>query len=227
MSAGAIPVPWGGVAPAAGGAAASGGCAEIAAAALGRAAGVVGLIFYPSPLGDGTIIHGPEDIATTPTVTQTQTIPQSQTRAKPRAQTRTCEPSNNKDCRQPPQTHSGRIQAQEGTITYIPAAASGSAWTNLPQPPNLAMCTGFAYNCRKALTSLQGADRGKSFQNGADVAYQNLINWMKNVSPNGVGALYKKSFYFNGMPEKEGKKAKGKDSRRVDFDVLKGEALKG
>ena len=185
------------------------------------------MIFYPSPLGDGTIIHGPEDIATTPTVTQTQTIPQSQTRAKPRAQTRTCEPSNNKDCRQPPQTHSGRIQAQEGTITYIPAAASGSAWTNLPQPPNLAMCTGFAYNCRKALTSLQGADRGKSFQNGADVAYQNLINWMKNVSPNGVGALYKKSFYFNGMPEKEGKKAKGKDSRRVDFDVLKGEALKG
>lgn len=60
MSAGAIPVPWGGVAPAAGGAAASGGFAEIAAAALGRAAGVVGLIFYPSPLGDGTIIHGQE-----------------------------------------------------------------------------------------------------------------------------------------------------------------------
>ena len=108
---------------------------------------------------------------------------------------------------------------------YLPATASGSAWTNLPQPPNLAMCTGFAYNCRKALTSLQGADRGKSFQNGADVAYQNLIYWMKSKSPAGVSAI-KYSFGFNGT---SGFRIHGvgKESRRIDFDVLKGEALKG
>lgn len=223
MSAGAMPVPWGGL----GGGATAGAVGETAGMALGRLLGPLSLIFFPSPLGDGTLTGNGIDISTMPT--QSQTLPQTQTRAQPRAQTRTCDPTNNKDCRKPPQTHSGRVQAQEDKITYIPAAVSGSAWTDLSTPPNLAMCTGFAYNCRKALYALQGADRGKSFQTGADVAYQNLINWMKSKSPMGVSVM-KISFYFDGdkgQPNNKRRDKNGKNSRRIDFDVLKGEALKG
>lgn len=159
-----------------------------------------------------------------------KTIPVPKSDTTSRTTDRTCKSTTDRDCKDE-KKHSGRIQGQENNITYVPAAASGSAWNDWPTPPNLGTCTGFATSCRAALKGLQGVkDRGKEFQAGADVAYANLVKWMKKSSPAGVSAKLLKSFYFDGTVGKNNaadRDKKGPDSRRMDIDVIKGEALKG
>ena len=182
----------------------------------------LGLLLYPTPLGDSTI---PAEMRKMDEHTGAS--------VSDIAVSQTCRGMESKSCSQ--NKHSGRIQAQEDKITYIPASIAGSAWTDLPRPPSLHQCKGFADNCRNALNNdrLSGKDYGKQFHKGADIAVRNMKVWMEKVSPMGVSAYpttFKLSFYFNGKRgaiNKADTSLKGKDSRRMDFDVLKGEALKG
>jgi hypothetical protein len=222
MSAAAGTIPW-----------SLGGLGELATA-VGTAlrvspAGVlISGVLFPSELGDGTL---PPEILNSPAPAQSTSNKKTKEKTKDATKTRTCNPAQDKSCKKDSQKHSGRIQGQEDKITYVPAAVSGSAWNDWPNPPNLLFCTGFATACRAALRGLEGApDRGKAFQAGADVAYTNLVAWMGTSSPAGVSAKLYKSFYFNGKVGGNNQaltKLKGKDSRRIDFDVIKGEALKG
>ena len=61
------------------------------------------------------------------------------------------------------------------------------------------------------------------YDEGATVAYNNLVKWMESKTPAGVTATLKQSFSFDGSSARyiDG------DSRRIDIDVIKGEILKG
>lgn len=218
---------WGASGTGAGAGAASAGT-SMAGASLLRILGPIGLVLAPTTLGNGTL---PPEVWAEAARKQEQAKTQSQAKTRDIATTNNCRGPQDKACQQG--KHSGRIQAQEDKITYIPAAVAGSAWTDLPYPPGLGKCRGYADNCRNALKALSGSDRGKKFQEGADVAHKNMVGWMAKITPMGVSAnptTFKISFYFNGnkgSPSKARSSLKGKDSRRLDFDVLKGDALKG
>jgi len=182
----------------------------------------IDLLTYSQPLGDGTLFGKPG--ISYPS--QSRQHNNSRTKEKAGTTTKTADCKVDGECKNK-EENSGRIQLQEDKETLVKASLTGSAWTNLPIPPSYALCSGYATNCRTAASLLKGADRGKKFQEGADSAYQRLLKWMKSKPTAGV-PICKISFYFNSkIPSKinNAPKVKGIDSRRMDFDVLKGRAL--
>lgn len=149
---------WGASGTGAGAGAASAGT-SMAGASLLRILGPIGLVLAPTTLGDGTL---PPEVWAEAARKQEQAKTQSQAKTRDIATTNNCRGPQDKACQQG--KHSGRIQAQEDKITYIPAAVAGSAWTDLPYPPGLGKCRGYADNCRNALKALSGSDRGKNFK---------------------------------------------------------------
>lgn len=122
----------------------------------------LGLLLYPTTLGDSTI---PAEMRKMDEHTGAS--------VSDIAVSQTCRGMESKSCSQ--NKHSGRIQAQEDKITYIPASIAGSAWTDLPCH-SLCLCKGFADNYHNVLNDdlLSAKNYGKHFHKGMDAAVRKV-----------------------------------------------------
>lgn len=126
------------------------------------------------------------------------------------AQTKTKE----KDCSN--NEHRGRVQAQEGGVMLVP----GAPWDQC-DPPSVAQVVGLANQVQAGVGAL-----GNQYIKGSAVALTALTAWCQKRPPAGV-SVSKWSFYFDGSRSLGADRTKsGANSRRLDIDVLKGEALK-